>query len=396
MSASSPPPAIPGRTIVALRAAIADQIAKTKSYDVPGLCNRLGLAPGKGDDAHKGKYRYASQRLAEVDPVPLVAIARTLLAEAENYELEELVGKIDDLSRPEVTEITRGRLTTLFDRTVLATQREEIELIRAIWPIARMAPVREPQWGQTTTLEDDIHQATIRNHDWSGKELLENLGVMTCSTNRLFRFLALTVNPVMRTPSEQEELSAAINAILVHDGYALTVVRRRSGSAIYAVKPLAPPSPADAAISAALAAFDPTQVYIRWQAALESRESNPERAITLARTLLEDVCKWILTEAAEPFDDGADLPVLYRTLAKSLNLAPDDHTEQLFKQILSGCHSVVSGLGALRNKLSDAHSIGPVRARPLPRHAELAVNLAGAMSTFLIATWDARRPTPLH
>jgi hypothetical protein len=396
MTASSPPPAVPGRMIVALRVAIADEIAKAKSYDVPGLCSRLGLAPGDGDDAHKGKFRYASQRLAEIDPVPLVAIARTLLAEAENYELEELVGKIDDLSRPEVTEITRGRLTTLFDRTVLATQREEIELIRAIWPIARMAPVREPQWGQTTTLEDDIHQATIRNHDWSGKELLENLGVMTCSTDRLFRFLALTVNPVMRTPSEQEELSAKINAILVHDGYALTVVRRRSGSAIYAVKPLTPPSPADATISAALVAFDPTQVYIRWQAALESRESNPERAITLARTLLEDVCKWILTEAAEPFDDGADLPVLYRTLAKSLNLAPDDHTEQLFKQILSGCHSVVSGLGALRNKLSDAHSIGPVRARPLPRHAELAVNLAGAMSTFLIATWDARRPTPLH
>ena len=30
-------------------------------------------------------------------------------------------------------------------------------------------------------------------------------------------------------------------------------------------------------------------------------------------------------------------------------------------------------------------------ARPAPRHAELAVNLAGAMSLFLVATSEARR-----
>jgi hypothetical protein len=74
-----------------------------------------------------------------------------------------------------------------------------------------------------------------------------------------------------------------------------------------------------------------------------------------------------------------------------LKLAPDDHTEQVFKQILGSCQSVVESLGALRNKLSDAHSPGPKRARPQARHAELAVNLAGAMSTFLVATWAARQ-----
>lgn len=71
------------------------------------------------------------------------------------------------------------------------------------------------------------------------------------------------------------------------------------------------------------------------------------------------------------------LPYLLAVIAldRLVNLAPDDHAEQVFKQILSGCHSAVTGLGALRNKLGDAHSLGPVRARPLPRHAELAVNL---------------------
>ena len=75
----------------------------------------------------------------------------------------------------------------------------------------------------------------------------------------------------------------------------------------------------------------------------------------------------------------------------ALKLAPDDYTEQVFKQILGSCQSVVESLGALRNKLGDAHSSGPKRARPHARHAELAVNLAGAMATFLVSTWDARQ-----
>lgn len=107
---------------------------------------------------------------------------------------------------------------TLFDVTPLATQCEEIDLIRKIWPIAQMPPLEEPQWGQVATLEDDIFQHTIRNHDWSGKEVLEDLGLPSCSTARLFRFRALTVAPVMRTPSQQAELAAEINTILVHDG----------------------------------------------------------------------------------------------------------------------------------------------------------------------------------
>jgi len=48
---------------------------------------------------------------------------------------------------------------------------------------------------------------------------------------------------------------------------------------------------------------------------------------------------------------------------------------------------MVNGLGTLRNKLSDSHGRGgksPVR--PSERHANLAVNTAGAIATFLVET----------
>ena len=90
-------------------------------------------------------------------------------------------------------------------------------------------------------------------------------------------------------------------------------------------------------------------------------------------------------------DEKADLPALYRVVSTKLSLAPDQHTEPVFKQILGGCATVVSNLAGVRNKLGDAHGKSPLAARPSARHAELAVNIAGSMAAFLVSTWAARK-----
>jgi hypothetical protein len=131
-------------------------------------------------------------------------------------------------------------------------------------------------------------------------------------------------------------------------------------------------------------------VQAAWLKALERKASDPEGAITSARTLIESVCKHILDAAGVEYDDGTELPKLYKLTAEILNLAPSQHTEAVFKQVLGGCTAVVEGLGSLRNRLSDAHGKGKGGSKPAPRHAELAVNLSGALATYLLATWDAR------
>lgn len=149
--------------------------------------------------------------------------------------------------------------------------------------------------------------------------------------------------------------------------------------------------PSDAPISEGLKSFDADGVQAVWTKALERRESDPEGAITLARTLLETVCKHVLDEAGVTYEKGkTDLPDLYRLIAKELNLAPDQHTQDVFKQILGGVTSVVHGLGAMRNRLGDAHGQGKKPIRPAPRHAQLAVNLAGTAALFVIETWRAK------
>lgn len=147
-------------------------------------------------------------------------------------------------------------------------------------------------------------------------------------------------------------------------------------------------APVDPVASDVLQDFDSDGVHRVWIKALERRHTDPEGAITSARTLLETVCKRVLDETGTEYNDNDDLPTLYRSVAMRLKIAPSQHTNEVFKRILGGATSVVEGLGTLRNKIGDAHGHGKRAVRPTPRHAQLAVNLAGAMATFMVETWN--------
>ncbi|MCO8095628.1 abortive infection family protein [Acinetobacter lwoffii] len=149
--------------------------------------------------------------------------------------------------------------------------------------------------------------------------------------------------------------------------------------------------PLDQVVQLKIAELSSDYIHQIWQKALERRSTDPEGAITLARTLLESTCKYILDEYEVGYGNAPDINQLYRLVIKELNLAPSQHTEQTFKQILGGCSSIIEGLGSLRNKVGDAHGQGKINFKPSPRHAELAVNLAGTMSVFLFSSWKLKQ-----
>jgi len=133
--------------------------------------------------------------------------------------------------------------------------------------------------------------------------------------------------------------------------------------------------------------FDEAYIHNLWQKAIERKTTDPEGAITSARTLIESILKHILDEKKITYYENSDLSEIYKEVAKSLNLAPEQHQEQIFKQILGGANGIISGLGSLRNKLGDAHGKTRTSVKPKERHSELAVNLAGTMAIFLYKTY---------
>lgn len=151
-----------------------------------------------------------------------------------------------------------------------------------------------------------------------------------------------------------------------------------------------PESPHGPAVEGTLDALSSDAVKLAWSKALDRCATDPEGAITAARTLLESVCKHLLEEYGAVYSDTEDLPGLYRLTTAQLHLAPDQHADKLIRGILGSCTNVVGSLGSLRNMTSDAHGGGRRRMRPAVRHARLAVDLAGAVVAFLVSTWQER------
>ena len=142
-------------------------------------------------------------------------------------------------------------------------------------------------------------------------------------------------------------------------------------------------SPVDKLLGDVLQEFSAEAVQKMWVKAIERREADPEAAITLARSLIESVCKHILNEAGE---DQGNPDQLYRQTTALMNLAPNQQSEQPFRQLLGACNTIVGSLYAIRNRFGDAHGRSGSDTIPLPRHAELAVNVAGSLAVFLVRT----------
>ena len=378
-------------TAKSLRHLVASVIADQKSYNVPSVCQRYGLDDGTVEEAHSSKYKYVSARVQSLTAAEILEVARALHGDEPRFDLGEVLAKFDESRGPHVTELTRRRVVSALEDAALSIDTPEMEFLKRLWPLDQMSAPKGSF--SERTMEDYIIRHRIANFDMTTKDVLESLEIYSCSQMLFFRFIEALTHPMLRDERSQRELVGKISPLLAADGFDLIQTDRISGSPIFSVRRSTHggKTPADEEIGRSLSAFNVTDVHERWQEAMKRRASDPRAAITVARTLLEDVCKWLLAEAGETVPDDEDLPGLYKRVAAKLRLAPDQHTEKIFKQILGSCQSIVESLGAVRNKLGDAHSQGPAKARPQARHAELAVNLAGSMATFLVATWEARK-----
>ncbi|MEZ2354659.1 abortive infection family protein [Caballeronia sp. RCC_10] len=111
-------------------------------------------------------------------------------------------------------------------------------------------------------------------------------------------------------------------------------------------------------------------------------------AITNARSLIEHVLIAIEAELSDqaPANFDGELPKLFNRVRTLLNMdASRKDISDSLKQVLNGLSSIVMGLAAMRNKMSDSHG---KTYRPERHHAKLAVNSAKTLADFLFETTD--------
>lgn len=178
-----------------------------------------------------------------------------------------------------------------------------------------------------------------------------------------------------------EDCAAQVNAIIRYDGYEVV----RDGN-FYKVRELAGAVIEVENRFAESEELSEVLIEEQIQKCREKVESGDySGAITNARSLIEAVCTKIEADLdPNALGNDGDLVKLFNRVRKLLNLDPSrqDINESL-KQVLSGLSTIINGLAAMRNKMSDAHGVA---YKPSRHHAKLAVNAAKTLADFLFDT----------
>jgi len=116
---------------------------------------------------------------------------------------------------------------------------------------------------------------------------------------------------------------------------------------------------------------------------------NPGLAFDLARTLIESVCRAVLSERAIPYTDDDDLPKLFKTLSYYLPFLPptasrEAETRESLKRTVGGLSTTIQGICELRNQCGFA-SHGSDKQRPVMESVQalLAAEAADTIVGFL-------------
>ena len=116
---------------------------------------------------------------------------------------------------------------------------------------------------------------------------------------------------------------------------------------------------------------------------------NPGLAFDLAKTLIESVCRTVLTDRGIKCDPNDDLPKLFKTVTVTLPFLPPSASSQadVRKSLaitLGGLHTAVQGICELRNQCGFAsHGSGAPRPAMESVQALLAASTADAIVGFL-------------
>jgi hypothetical protein len=143
-------------------------------------------------------------------------------------------------------------------------------------------------------------------------------------------------------------------------------------------------------------AIDTEHLHVYLERIGDAVQDDPSLAIGSAKELVEATLKTILRARDVAFDESEEIPKLLRLTQKELALVPDDIPDatrggESIKRLLSNLGSIVYAAAELRNLYGSGHGRSGALRGLLPRHARLVVSSAGALCTFLLETYEARK-----
>ena len=295
-----------------------------------------------------------------------------------------------------ISQLTRKKIADYFmiSKTSWSGALDEADFLGRIYDMDNM-PSTDSRF---KTASRDIWQHRVNNYDWADDWIFEDTRFsLRQSDEKLLRFLAETLHPVVRSDNDEcMKLAGELNQRLRPDGWELAETGSISGHPIYAAQRIH--SGALRAMSRARMVADALDAnWMRGEVQRLERavDTDPSLAVGTAKDLVETCCKTILTRRNVDMPKTADLPKLVRLVATELKLVPDGISEatkgaNIIRGILTNLAVLTHGLAELRGLYGSGHGRDGKHRGLGPRHARLAVATAVAFIDFVTETYHER------
>uniref|UniRef100_E6QWR9 Abortive infection protein-like C-terminal domain-containing protein n=1 Tax=mine drainage metagenome TaxID=410659 RepID=E6QWR9_9ZZZZ len=283
--------------------------------------------------------------------------------------------RISEITRRDIVDELRLRNTQWNGRL------DEVEFLGRLYSLDKL-PSHDKRFED---MAGDIFQHRINNLDWDEWWIFEDSRLQLDDDERFLNLLCEMIHPVTR--SDRVEVAALVemfNSHLAPDGWKVIEKEKISGRPVFV------------AISNEAAVQVENTERIGSANALSQLKKCEERiglidyegAISASRSLLESVFADIYERTTgDKVRKGGSLMDLYKVIKNLLNLSDDKYSNEAIKTILRSLAAMVEGLDNLSNDMGDRH-IRPVA--PQRRHAQLCVNAAKTLTTFLYDTLESK------
>ena len=228
----------PDRLLDKLCAAVESKLQPCRRVDLPVLCDEIGL-PHAPDDEKLTKREYIRSRLEKLSQgdqardVAAKFATRYPVGEYANnatYEIEELLWEARE---PYVSPRVRRELASTLDRVELFTVPDTF--LNVLAKLFVLDPGGVSLWDERNSLDWKIRQHVIRNpEDWSVGQLFQEIGALTCTSERFRRLIEALAGPEAR-PDEASQRSfvETANLKLVPHGFALVETGEVDGYPVF-------------------------------------------------------------------------------------------------------------------------------------------------------------------
>lgn len=385
------------KNISEIKSDIVEALYNYSAYELPTVCESIGLESGTAKDAFSSKRKYVAERLYNLDRKAILVIIKNLKEKLgiDLYPIKNYTYKLSNVTKRDIIDVLVNGVECddfFITETIKITWHgliDEWDFVESICDVNKITPLAGCGTFKNEYIRHRVNNDDFDN-DWFFKD--KRFPFQTGSDKDILNIICKIFHPEVRNEKENWKfILSKINELINCDGFEIYKTGQISSRDIFGFRRLSNNSGLSNGFSEEIKdKLSSEYVNSQIQFMMDNIEDNPYIAIGKAKELLETILKTILNDQNKSYTKDAKLTALDKEVRKMLNLSAENNNSTIpgVKQILGGLSSITAGLGELRNAFGDGHGRQLSFKSLPPRYAKLAVGSVNTYILFLLETYE--------